>query len=89
MYIATRHKTTNSKRTLDVKIKLAKQYNLATKHRLLHHISNSVPVSWYTVEAGGHDTVYSRINGTAYVPSKCTLPDETIAPLHLLLLCEM
>ena len=31
-------------------------------------------MSWYTVEAGGYDTIYDRFNGTAYVPSTCTLP---------------
>ena len=36
----------------------------------------TVPVSWYTVEAGRHATIYVKINGADYAPSTCTLPER-------------
>ena len=43
----------------------------------------TVPVSWYTVEAGRNDTIYFRTNGTNYAPSKCTLPEGNYSTITL------
>ena len=37
----------------------------------------TVPVSWYTVDAGRNDTIYVWINDTDYAPSTCTLPERS------------
>ena len=35
----------------------------------------TIPVRWYTVEAGIQDTLYFRINGPAFSASKSILPE--------------
>ena len=40
-------------------------------------------MSWYTVEAGHNDTIYFRINGTAYAPSQTALPEGNYSTTSL------
>ena len=50
--------------------------NKSLPYNTAFYITDStVPVSWYTVEAGSKDTIYFRINGANYAPSLCGLPE--------------
>ena len=72
IYIDTRHSTADSKRTSDFRISLPN--NITLPSNTAFYITDiTVPVSWYTVEAGRNDTIYFRINGTAYAPSQTAL----------------
>ena len=74
MYIDTRHKSDDLKSTSDFTINLPN--NITLPYNITFYITDiTVPVSWYTVEAGRNDTIYFRINGTAYAPSQTALPE--------------
>ena len=86
IYIDTRHSTADSNSTSDFKISMPN--NITLPYNTAFYITDTtVPVSWYTVEAGRNDTIYFRINSTSYAPSKCTLPEGNCRQLHLGLLC--
>ena len=82
IYIDTRHSTADSKSTSDFKISLPN--NITLPSNTAFYITDiTVPVSWYTVEAGRNDTIYFRMNGTNYAPSKCTLPEGNYSLITL------
>ena len=82
LYIDTRHTTADSKSTSDFKVSL--RNNITLPSNTAFYITDiTVPVSWYTVEAGRNDTIYFRINGTDYAPSKCTLPEGSYSTITL------
>ena len=82
IYIDTRHRTADSKSTSDFKISLPN--NITLPSNTAFYITDiTVPVSWYTVEAGRNDTIYFRINSTNYAPSKCTLPEGNYSTITL------
>ena len=82
MYEYTRHKTSDSKSTSDFKVNLPNNITLPSNTDF--YITDiTVPVSWYTVEAGRNDTIYFRINGDNYAPSKCTLPEGNYSTITL------
>ena len=86
IYIDTRHSTADSKSTSDFKISLPN--NITLPSNTAFYITDiTVPVSWYTVEAGRNDTIYFRINSSSYAPSKCTLPEGNYSTITLGLLC--
>ena len=74
IYIDTRHRTADSKSTSDFKIIWPNSITLPS-NTAFYITDITVPVSWYTVEAGRHDTIYFRINGTAYAPSQTASPE--------------
>ena len=82
IYIDTRHSTADSKSTSDFKISLPN--NITLPSNTAFYITDiTVPVSWYTVEAGRNDTIYFRINGTAYAPSQTVLPEGNYSTTSL------
>ena len=82
IYIDTRHRTADSKSTSDFKTSLPS--NITLPSNTAFYITDiTVPVSWYTVEAGRHDTIYFRINGTAYAPSQTALPEGNYSTTSL------
>ena len=82
IYIDTRLSTADSKSTADFKISLPN--NITLPSNTAFYITDiTVPVSWYTVEAGRNDTIYFRINSTNYAPSKCTLPEGNYSTITL------
>ena len=72
IYIDTRHSTADSKSTSDFNINLPNNITLPP-HTGFYITDISVLVSWYTVEAGGNDTIYFRIS----LPNNITLPSNT------------
>ena len=82
IYIDSRHRTADSKSTADFKINLPNN-NTLPFNTAFYITDITVPVSWYTVEAGRNDTIYFRINGTDYAPSKCTLPEGNYSTIAL------
>ena len=82
IYLDNRHSTADSKSTSDFKISLPN--NITLPSNTAFYITDcTVPVSWYTVEAGRHDTIYFRINSTSHAPSKCTLPEGNYSTITL------
>ena len=72
------------KSTSDCSNNIKSPSNIAVPSNAAFYITDiTVPVSWYTVEAGRHDTIYFRINGDDYAPSKCTLPEGNYSTITL------
>ena len=66
--------TGDSKSTADFKNNL--QSHIKLPDNAAFYITDiTVPVSWYTVEAGRNDTLYFRIHESYYAHSKGTLPE--------------
>ena len=82
IYIDTRLTTADSKSTSDFKISLPNNITLPT-NTAFYITDITVPVSWYTIEAGRNDTIYFRINGANYAPSKCTLFEGNYSTITL------
>jgi hypothetical protein len=91
IYIDTRPSTADSKSTSDFKISLPN--NITLPSNTAFYITDiTVPVVWYTVEAGRNDTIYFRINGIKVPLMHHFKPHflrETAARLHLVKLCVM
>ena len=73
IYIDTRHSTADSKSISGFKVSLPN--NITLPSNTAFYITDiTVPVSWYTVEAGRNHTIYLRI--TNFAPSQTALPEE-------------
>ena len=74
IYIDTRHSTAESKGTSDCKINLPSNNKyFITQHSILL-ILQFLYVG-IQLKLTKNDTIYVRINGTDYAPSKCTIPE--------------
>ena len=84
----TRHRTDDSKTTSDFK-KANLPSNIILPYDAAFYITDiTVPVSWYTVEAGRIDIIQiSESMGLVMPLLNALSPKETITQLHLRLLC--
>jgi hypothetical protein len=72
IYIDSRHKSNDSVSNSDFKIDLP--VNISLPENTAFYITDiSVPVSWYTIEAGRNNKLYFRVN--AYNVDVITIPD--------------
>ena len=73
IYTDTRHKTDDSTCSSDFKTYLPN--NITLPSNTTFYISDiSLPVNWYTVKTGRHETIYFKSNGANCALSLCTLP---------------
>ena len=65
IYIDSRHSAKDSTSSSDFKTDLP--INLTLPHNTAFYITDiTIPVSWYTIEAGRNNIIYFTINGAAY-----------------------
>ena len=88
IYIDSRHCTSDSKSSSDFKANLPINITLPP-NTYFYIIDITIPVSWYSVEAGRNHMIYFRINGPAYSASNAFYLKETTRPRHLSLLCAI
>ena len=72
IYIDSRHCTSDSKGSSEFRIYLPMHIARAP-NKPFFVTDITIPVSWYSVEAGRHDTIYFCINGLVNSASKCFL----------------
>ena len=93
IYIDSRHCASDSKNSSDFKKQLACAYHLSP-NTSFYITDITVPVSWYTVEAGRNYTIYVRTVSPEHNPgliaTNCTLPERTYSTSTLCsAMCEV
>ena len=82
IYNYSRHRAKDSASSSDFKVDLP--INLTLPHNTSFYITDvTIPVSWYTIEAGRNNIVYYRINGPAYTVLKTYMSESKISTITL------